>query len=229
MAVLLTIFGSIVTVLLGSRLAYVWQSRSARESRFYEATKRTLDGMLEAHRRVARLTGRRIYAAQRATLIRRTNANFESAADEFRDANLAWNNELLLMEIDVRTLFKGPALLEFEALQLEMAAINRIVSQKLSGVDLESELQRTLLHKIGIIRNLYFTFIREMIRETDILFRQMHYGVIINYERSYIHKFTTTQLFQTLRSGPINESTVLGSPDNFGLPVSIDELRLGAH
>ena len=128
-AVLLTILGSILTVLLGSFLAYTWQTRSAREVRFYEATKRTLDGMLNAHRRVARNTGRRIYAAQRVMLTEPSSASFKGAASEFRDANLQWNNELLLMEIDVRTLFKGSALIEFEALQAEMASINSLVSK----------------------------------------------------------------------------------------------------
>ena len=68
-----------------------------------------------------------------------------------------------------------------------------------------------------------------MIRETDLVFRQMHYGVIVDYNRQFIYKFTTYQLFKSLWSGPVDESSVLGSPDNFGLPVRIEDLRLGVH
>lgn len=229
MGIIFTIFGSIVTVVLGAFLANAWQRRNAREARFYEATKLTLDGMLEAHRRVARNTGRRVYAAQRVMLTQNSNPSFQAAVSEFREANLQWNNELLLMEIDVLTLFKGAALIEFEALQSEMALINIRVSQKIGGNPINADALRLILYRLGTIRNLYFAFIREMIRETDILFRQMHYGVIIDYDREYISKFTTWQLFKSLWSGPINQSSVLGAPDNFGEPVRIDNLRLGIH
>lgn len=229
MSVILTLFGSILTVALGAYLAYNWQSKSSREARFYEATKRTLDGMLEAHRRVARNVGRRVYAAQRVLLMRAPNPSFGAAAQEFRDANLIWNNELLMMEVDVITLFKGPALLEFEALQREMRSINNAVSSKITGAILSKNEESELIYRTQTIRNQYFLFVRDMIRETDILFRQMHYGVIVEYDRSFIDQFTTRQLLKALWSGPIDQSAVLGAPENFGLPVRIEDLRLGVH
>lgn len=226
MSVLLT---SLLTVLIGSALAYWWQEKSVRDARFFEGTKQTLDNMTEAYKTIASQAGRRIYHSQRIFLMSLGHPSFQQAADDFVASNVEWNRELLSMEVSIRTLFRNTYTTDFEGMQSRMRQVNLVVGKKINGIPLpQSEINATL-SELGSLRHEYFQMVQGMIKETDNLFRQMHFGILLPYDEFYIDQFSTPQLLRALWTGPKNQSAVIGSPANFGLPISASDARLGVH
>jgi hypothetical protein len=220
--------GSILSVLitagLGTWLAYVWQQRTAKQARFFDATKSQFDMMRGAATTFANLIGRRLYAMHRICLLGDDSERFNAAFDELIHSIEAWNNEYLQIELNVRTLFEHSTALDLETLQSRLNALSNIIVESAKA---KSARRRKVVHDVALLRHAYFEFLQKMINETDHLFRQMHFGVRLMYSRRDIERFSTLQLIKSLLSGSEHESSIIRSPTDFGLPVDAWNARLG--
>lgn len=228
-SVLNTLLGVLLTVLLGSYVAHVWQMRSSRESRFFEGTKFSLDSMVAAYSEIATRIGSRLYAAHRLARLSPADAQFSQARDEFRESVLEWNRNLLAMEVQVRTLFRHSYVSDFERLQKELARLTAQVSNRLSTVQENDAPTHSVIRGLETLRHDYFEFIRQMVVETNNLFRQMHFGVKVSYDSHSIKLYSTPSLIKGLFTGPRDASSIVRSPTDFGRPVSTWEARLGVY
>lgn len=222
-----TVLSVLITAGLGTWLAYVWQQRSAKQDRFFEASKTKYEQMRAAARNLAGLIGSRIYATHRLCRISQSNEFFDEAKENFRRSVIEWNQNHLQIDLDIRTLFTDTAVTDFENLQGQLAALTNEVSRRLENVEAGDPPAYELMRKIETLRGNFFLFLQGMIKEADHLFRQMHFGVILQYNRNDINRYSTTDLIKTLFYGSEKESAVLRSPTDFGLPVSSRDARLG--
>lgn len=90
-----TILSVLITAGLGTWLAYVWQQRSAKEARYFDASQTQYDLMRVAARDLAKLVGQRLYATHRLCRISQSNPYFDEAREEFRQSVLEWNRSHL--------------------------------------------------------------------------------------------------------------------------------------
>lgn len=223
--------GSILSVLitagLGTWLAYLWQQRSAKETRFFEASKAQHELMRQAARDIAALIGQRLYATHRVCRISKSNEFYEEAVADYRASIIQWNRQHLQMDLDIRTLFVGPAVVQFERLQGRLAALTNEVSRHLERVGSGTPPAYDIIRAAETLRGDYFHFLQGMIDEANNVFRQMHFGVRLKYELHDIGHFSTLDLVKVLFTGPHENSSVVRSPTNFGMPVSTRDARLG--
>lgn len=224
-----TLLSVLLTVLLGSYVAHVWQMRSSKESRFFEGTKFSLDSMVRAYSDIADGIGRRIYTAQRLARLSPADDQFCTAKEEFRESILDWNKRLLSLEVQVKTLFKDSYVSDFERLQQELARISGLVSARLKTIDNRTPPAYGIVRSLETLRHDYFEFIRQMVVETNNLYRQMHFGVLVGYNADSIKYYSTPGLIKSLFTGPRDDSAIVRSPTNFGRPVSTWEARLGVY
>lgn len=222
-----TVLSVLITAGLGTWLAYVWQQRSAKQDRYFDASKTQYEQMRVAARHLAGLIGDRIYATHRLCRISPSNEFFDEAKENFRRSVIDWNRNHLQIDLDIRTLFTDAAVTDFETLQGQLAALTNEVSRRLENVSAGDPPAYELLRKIETLRGSFFLFLQGMIKEADHLFRQMHFGVILQYGRNDLHRYSTIDLVKTLFQGSEQESAVLRSPTDFGMPVSSRDARLG--
>jgi hypothetical protein len=231
MGSVLSVLGSILSVLitagLGTWLAYVWQQRSARDTRYFDASKTQFNLMRDAARNLAAAVGKRLYATHRVCRISPQNAYYDEAKEEFRQSILQWNRDHLQFDLDIRTLFKDSSVVNFEHLQSKLAGLTNKINRRMETIDERSPPAYDLIRETEAIRGEYFQFLQKMIDEADSLFRQMHFGVLLNYTRSDIDRYSNLNLITTLFSGPDQESAVVRTPTDFGLPVRAADARLG--
>jgi hypothetical protein len=117
------ILAFLFTVVLGTRIAHVWQARAAKEARFFEASSDMYKSMSEAAELITNLVGRRIYASQRLCLATQESTRQE-ALQVFSQVVLEWNERLLEMELAIRSRFRDTYLVSFELLQGDLAAVS---------------------------------------------------------------------------------------------------------
>lgn len=222
-----TVLSVLITAGLGTWLAYVWQQRSAKQDRYFDASKTEYEQMRAAARNLAGLIGSRIYATHRLCRISQANEFFDEAKENFRQSVIEWNRNHLQVDLDIRTLFTGSSVTDFEYLQVQLAALTNEVSRRLESVSPGDPPAYELMRKIETLRGHFFTFLQGMIKEADHVFRQMHFGVLLQYNRHDISRYSTADLLKTLFQGSEQESAVLRSPTDFGLPVNSRDARLG--
>lgn len=224
-----TILSVLITAGLGTWLAYVWQQRSAKQDRYFNASKIQYDQMRDSARTLAGLIGSRLYATNRMCLITPSSDFFGEAKEDFRQSVIYWNKSLLQVEIDIRTLFNSSSLVIFEDLQAQLVEITNKVSARVSKILPEDPPSYDLVREIAVLRGAYFQFLQGMVREAEHLFRQTHFGVVLRYSRDDISRYSTYDLIKVLLQGSEQESAVLRSPTDFGLPVSSRDARLGVN
>ena len=217
----------ILTGILGSWIANVWQGRSAKEARFFEASKEMYEQMATAADDLSILVGKRIYASQRLCLTSRGSPQFEPALSSFHDSVIIWNERLLSIELAIRTKFRDSSLTDMEALQRELAAATMLIERYVAGNEQETKL--AALRRLRTLRNEFFQFTQQMMKEARLLQRQMHFGVVVNYNRYEIGKMSTKDLIKCLFTARVQEKPIVRSPSDFGLPVSVYEARLGIY
>jgi len=221
------IFSVLITAGLGTWLAYVWQQRSAKDTRYFDASKTQHELMREAARNLAKLAGERFYSTHRLCRISPANPYYDEAKEDFRQSVLTWNRQHLQMDLDVRTLFAGASVVDFERLQTDLAALTNLVSRRLDSVKAGDPPAYELIREVESLRGRFFQFLQGMIKEADFLFRQMHFGVQLKYNRQDIHRYSTSDLVKVLLRGTEQESAVLRSPTDFGQPVGSLDARFG--
>lgn len=226
-AVLQALFAFVLTGVIGSWIAHAWQARAARESRFFDASKVMYQQMVDSADSLSALAGRRLYASQRICLVAPGSEDFESTVAQYRAVVIEWNEKLLALELSVRTKFRTAYLSDFERLQGDFATVGSHISDRLSGNS--SVEPREVLRKIRILRSEFFTFTQNMMKEAQLLHRQMHFGVRINYDREGIRKMSTQDLIKLLFTSRIEGQAVVRSPTDFGLPVGISDARFGIY
>lgn len=224
-----SIFSVLITALLGSYVAHQWQQRSARESRFFDASRSTYDAMKGASNELAELIGRRMYASHRLARLPAGNEFFSEAKEDFRQSVLAWNRNLLKVELNIRTLFRGSSVTSFETLQGDLAAVTARIHRRLDSVQSTSQPDYALVRDIETLRHSFFQYLQAMMNETDAVYRQMHFGVRVAYTRENIGLFSTKGLIVALFKGPHEEAAIVCSPTDFGTPVEARNARLGIH
>lgn len=226
-AVLQALFAFILTGVVGSWIAHAWQTRAARETRFFEASRSMYQQMVEAADSLSALAGRRLYASQRVCLLQTESDEFEAALAQYRSIVIEWNEKLLALELSVRTKFRTAHLSDFERMQGELATISNHISAHLSGkiVTTRSE----ILRKIRALRADFFIFTQNMMKEAQLLHRQMHFGVRVSYDRDGIRKMSTQDLVKLLFTSRMESQAVVRSPTDFGLPVSVSDARFGIY
>jgi hypothetical protein len=217
----------ILTGILGSWIAHVWQSRSAKETRFFEASKEMYGQMAAAADDLASLVGKRIYASQRLCLTGKGSPLFEVALTSFRQSVFEWNEQLLSIELAIRTKFRDSHLYEFEELQNELAEVTLLLERYLANGGNDARL--AVLRRLRGLRNRFFEFTQQMMREARLLQRQMHFGVVVNYDRYEIDKMSTKDLIKCLFTSRVEPKPVIRAPSDFGLPVSVGQARLGIY
>lgn len=217
----------LVTVGLGSRFAFIWQQRSAREARFFDASHSQYKQMSTAAKRLADIVGRRIYATHRVCRLTTKSSLLQLARNDFQNAIIEWNQEHLQTDLDIRTLFRDSSVHEFERLQSLLASHTSKVHRYLNSSNDAPAYE--LLRDLESIRGLFFRFIQSMLDESNSLFRQMHFGVRLSYNCDDIYHYSTWQLVKALFSGPDEESSVISPPINFGVPIATRDARLGIH
>ncbi|PTR08575.1 hypothetical protein C8K11_11117 [Novosphingobium sp. GV055] len=217
----------LLTALVGTRIAYKFQDRAAKENRFFEASRSMYTDMISAANKITTLSGKRIYAAQRLSLMSSSDESYNEAKFQLKSANLEWNNNLLEMDMAVRSLFENSKQKDFEDLQNKMAHYIRILNNKNSTFDKRQN--QIMIKNLQLIRSEYFCFIREMYREASKLHRQMHFGVSLEYNLMYLENMSTGTLINLLFKSSVEHKRVICSPTNFGMPVSAEEARLGIH
>ena len=164
----------ILTGIAGTWIAHTWQSRSAKEARFYEASKSMYAQMEAAATELAALAGKRIYASQRVCLVRPESPSFDKAVQEYRASIIEWNERLLSLELAVRMRFRDASLREFEVMQTRLAMLSTRLDSYVTRKD--RSVVRELDRELRTLRGDFFTFIQEMMREARLLHRQMHFG-----------------------------------------------------
>lgn len=215
----------ILTGVIGSRIAHRWQERAAKEARFFEASKDMYAQMVDAADVLSVLVGKRLYAMQRVCMTTPSSAAYEDAVSKYRAVVIEWNERLFSIELAVRTKFKNASLHNFEALQSELSLASSRVNRIISSHSF-TESQNTLKN-IQKIRADFFVFTQDMMKEAQLLHRQMHFGVLINYDLYEIDKMSTYDLIKSLFTSRIEGQTVVRSPSDFGLPVSVGDARFG--
>lgn len=215
------------TVVLGTRVAHSWQTRSAKEARFFEASRDTHRQMSDASEKLIGLVGKRIYASQRLCLMKRDSVEFDEALNQYKSIIVEWNNSLMGIEISIKTLFRKSYIRNFEDLQSEISIISRKISSILSGCNDFS--RSNVLKDIGDLRHRFFAFAEDMICESNLLHRQMHFGVKIEYNNYEIDNMSTKDLVKSLFSSRVEGQSVVRSPSDFGKPVGIDDARFGIY
>lgn len=224
-----SVISVLITAGLGTWLAYIWQQRSTKQTRHFEASKTQYDLMRSAAMDLAALAGQRLYATHRVCRISPANDYYEEAKEAFRSSVLLWNDKHLQNDLNIRTLFVQSAVTRFERLQNRLAALTNEVSQRLAKVQAGDPPDHTLIRKAETLRGDFFSFLQGMIDEADGLFRQMHFGVRVKYDAQGINYYSTTDLIKTLFTGPGDASAITRAPSDFGAPVSIGEARLGVY
>jgi len=222
-----SVISVLITAGLGTWLAYVWQQRSTKQTRHFEASKTQHDLMRSAAMDLAALAGQRLYATHRICRISPANDHYEEAKESFRHSVLVWNEKHLQNDLNIRTLFVQSAVVRFEKLQNRLAALTNEVSRRLENVKEGDPPDYTLIRKAETLRGDFFSFLQGMIDEADSLFRQMHFGVRVKYDARGIRYYSTTDLLKTLFTGPEEASAITRAPSDFGAPVSIGDARLG--
>jgi hypothetical protein len=217
----------ILTGIIGGRIAQIWQARAAREARFFEASKDMYSQMVCAADDLSALVGKRLYASQRVCMIAPSDAGFDDAVASYRSIVIDWNQQLLSLELAVRTRFRDTSLYEFELLQSKLALIS-------SGINSFIKYDRhqgapELLRQLRDIRAEFFQFTQRMMKEARLLHRQMHFGVVVQYDKYQIEKMSTQNLIKALFTSQIEGQAVVRSPSDFGLPVSVRDARLGIY
>ena len=215
------------TVVLGTRVAHAWQSRAAKETRFFEASRDIYQQMSAASEKLIGLAGRRIYASQRLCLMSPSSDDFPEALQQYKAAVLEWNNSLMSVELSIKTLFRDSYISSFEHLQRDLALISNKISKLLSGNYEHS--RQEILHDLGTIRNQYFSFAQNMITESRLLHRQMHFGVKVGYNAEEITKMSNKDLVKSLFFSSVEHDSVVRSPSDFGRPVSVNDARFGIY
>ena len=217
----------ILTGIAGTWIAHTWQSRSAKEARFDEASKSMYAQMEAAATELAALAGKRIYASQRVCLVRPESPSFDKAVQEYRASIIEWNERLLSLELAVRMRFRDASLREFEVMQTRLAMLSTRLDSYVTRKD--RSVVRELDRELRTLRGDFFTFIQEMMREARLLHRQMHFGVLVRYERYEIEKMSTPDLIKCLFTSRIESKPIVRSPSDFGAPVDVWEARLGIY
>jgi hypothetical protein len=214
------------TVVLGTRIAHVWQARAAKEARFFEASSDMYRSMSNAAELITTLVGRRIYASQRLCLATEESTK-EEALKIFRQVVVEWNERLLEIELAIRSRFRDSYLTSFEHLQSDLAQVSANVLA-VSRSDPAVSRSETLT-SLKVLRNDFFVFIEGMLREARLLHRQMHFGVRLQYERDALNKLSTLDLLKLLISPGIKSQGIVRSPSDFGQPVSVRDARFGIY
>jgi hypothetical protein len=213
-----SVISVLITAGLGTWLAYVWQQRTVKQTRYFDASKSQFELMREAVAEFAKVIGRRLYATHRVCALDSTSSRFDSALDELFLSIEDWNKNYLQIELNVRTLFVNSTASDLERLQSQLTLLSNKV---IISAQASSNHRKTLLKDVALLRQSYFRFLQAMIDEADYLFRQMHFGVKLNYDRWSIRYFSNLQLVKALFSGAEDESTVVRAPTDFGLPVDV--------
>jgi hypothetical protein len=221
------LFAFIFTGILGSWIAHSWQTRSAKETRFFEASKEMYAQMSAAADDLSAMIGRRIYASQRLCLTTKRSPLFDSALEGYRNSVIEWNERLLSIELAIRTKFRDSHLYEFEELQNELAEATLLLEGYLASGG--SETRQTVLGRFRGLRHRFFEFAQQMMREARLLQRQMHFGVVVNYDRFEIDKMSTKDLIKCLFTSRVQAKPIVRSPSDFGLPVGVGQARLGIY
>ena len=217
----------ILTGLLGGWLAHRWQAQSAKEARFFEASRDLYLRMMSAADELSALIGRRLYASQRVCLLSKSSADYAGAIADYRAVVVEWNEKLLPLELAVRTRFRHSQMTSFEYLQSDLAAVSAKI-EKANRTD-DAVLKAEALAQIGKVRWEFFNFTENMIREANHIHRQMHFGIEVKYTRSQIAKMSTTDLFKSLFSSREEGDSIVRSPSDFGAPVSVGDARFGIY
>lgn len=226
-AIIQAIVAFALTGVVGGWIAHRWQMRSAREARFFEASKVRYEQMLNAADDLSTLIGKRLYASQRVCMISRESTDFDEALKNYRASVVEWNERLLSLELAVRTRFRDTSLFEFERLQTELAAVSDQIDRLLRSEKDKSK--DGVLRQLRGVRANFFNFTQRMVNESRLLHRQMYFGVLIRYDQSEIDKMSTKDLVQALVSSRVEGESVVRSPTDFGLPVRVGDAWLGIH
>lgn len=221
-----SVISVIVTAALGTWLAYVWQQRSAKQARYFEASKAQFELMRQAATNFAEVIGARLYAMHRICALDTDSVRFSSAFDELVLSIENWNKSYLQIELNVRTLFARSRASDLEALQ---SRLNSISNKIIESAKAKTSTRKSSIHDIALLRTAYFRFLQKMLDEADYLFRQMHFGVRVRYDRWGIRYFSNLQLIKALLSGSEDEASIVRAPTDFSLPVRIDNARFGVN
>lgn len=222
-----TIMAFILTGVVGGWIAHKWQTRSAQEARFFEASKVRYEQMLSAADDLSALIGKRLYASQRICMMSRESADFTVALKSYRSSVVEWNERLLSLELAVRTRFRDTSLFEFERLQRELANASVAIDKLLRSETGES--RGAVLRQLRGVRANFFNFTQRMLSESRLLHRQMYFGVLIRYDQNEIDRMSTKDLVKALVSSRVEGESVVRSPTDFGLPVRVGDAWLGIH
>lgn len=226
-ALLQAVIAFVLTGIVGSWIAHVWQSRAAKEARFFEASKEIYNQMFAAVDQLSGLVGKRIYASQRVCLVDPNGPSFDDAVSKFSEAVITWNEQLLTLDLAVRTKFRDTSLREFENLQGELARITSSIDSYISSRDMSR--RKVLLANLRGLRGTFFEFTQQMMQEARLLHRQMHFGIVVRYDRYEIDKMSTQDLIKCLFTSRVESKPIIRSPSDFGLPVGVWQARLGIY
>lgn len=226
-ALVQALFAFVLTGIVGARIAHGWQARASKETRFFEASRDMYQQMVAAADQLSDLAGRRLYASQRLCLVSRDGALHLEAVERYKAIVLEWNERLLTIELSIRTKFRNSSLREFEELQNELFEINSNIENLISGNSSKSKIR--ILNDVKIVRAKFFQFTQSMMKEAQILHRQMHFGVKIPYEPEALDKMSTQNLIKLLFTSRIESQSIVRSPTDFGLPVNVGDARFGIH
>lgn len=226
-ALVQALFAFVLTGIVGAKLAHGWQARASKETRFFEASKDMYQQMVAAADQLSDLAGRRLYASQRLCLVSSDGALHREAVERYKAIVLEWNERLLTIELSIRTKFRNASLYEFENLQNELSEINRNIESFIYGNSSRSKIR--ILNDVKIVRAKFFQFTQSMMKEAQILHRQMHFGVKVPYEAEALDKMSTQNLIKLLFTSRIESQSIVRSPTDFGLPVNVGDARFGIH
>lgn len=222
-----TLLAFLLTVVLGGWIARVWQARTTKETRFFEASKEIYAQMVAAADELSDLVGRRIYCSQRVCLTDPASPGFPKAVEDFRATVLEWNNKLLRMELSIRTRFRDSYLSSFECLQSDLTNVTLDVDHL---IERDHRARKDdILRELKLVRWRYFEFVQGMVKEARLLHRQMHFGIVVRYNQEELPKMSTYDLIKALFTTRVEGQAVVRSPSDFGLPVSVWDARLGIH
>lgn len=220
-------FAFILTGVIGGRIAHVWQARAAREARFFDASKDMYNQMVGAADDLSALIGRRLYSSQRICLVNKGSPVFGEAVSSYRSVIIEWNERLLSLELAVRTKFRHASLSHFEYLQKDLVNVTTHINNYIAGAPTLSTFEMT--GRLRLVRASFFSFTEDMMKEARLLHRQMHFGVLVQYDRYEIDKMSTQNLIKSLFTSRIEGEAIVRSPSDFGLPVSVDDARFGIY
>lgn len=226
-ALLQTLAAFLLTAVIGQRIANRWQRRAEKEARFFEASKEMYSQMMEAADQLSDLVGRRIYASQRVCMLSATDPGYMDAVEQFRAIVIEWNEKLFRTELGIRTRFRGASLYEFERIQSELARVSNMIHAMLRSGDRSKA--RVIIDDLRHVRFLFFSFAQNMVKEARLLHRQMHFGVRIKYDRYEVENMSTNDLIKALGTSRVEGQSVIRSPSDFGLPVSVGDARFGIY